>query len=216
MTLEHDAVREQLVNVTLALLEEGGLDAVKARAVAAAVGVSVGTLYNLFGNVDGLILAANRQIFDELNKRGQDGIAAQEALLSEAIASGEVPDTNHAKALFRLLALSRAYVDFVADNAGKWAAVLAFNRSRRVALTDEAYVAQQDGLIDTIGNVLKGTPLGSEQTRRRVAARALWSSVHGIVTMNYFGVDETRARERTWAQIELLVTTFVDGVFQST
>ena len=59
MTLKHDAVRDDLIRSTLSLMEQGGLEAVKARAVADAVGVSVGTVYNLFGNVDQLILTAN-------------------------------------------------------------------------------------------------------------------------------------------------------------
>ena len=70
MTLEHAAVREALIKSTLALMQEGGLAAVKARTVADQAGVSVGTVYNLFGNVDQLILAANLKIYEDLGALG--------------------------------------------------------------------------------------------------------------------------------------------------
>ena len=70
MTLEHTAVREALIKSTLSLMQEGGLAAVKARAVADQAGVSVGTVYNLFGNVDQLMLAANLRIYDDLGAIG--------------------------------------------------------------------------------------------------------------------------------------------------
>ena len=38
-------------------------------------------------------------------------------------------------------------------------------------------------------------------------------AVHGIVVMNYFGGEEATARERTTAQIRLLLTVVADGAF---
>ena len=75
MTLEHGAVRETLIKTTLDLMEKGGLEAVKARMVAKAVGVSVGTVYNLFGSVDRLVLAANLRIYQRLNDLGRTAMA---------------------------------------------------------------------------------------------------------------------------------------------
>jgi AcrR family transcriptional regulator len=199
-------VREKLIASALALMDEGGLDAVKARSVAQAVGVSVGTVYNLFGSVDGLLLAANLTILEALNALGRERAGAQRG-------GEQVGASGRVLTLGRLLGLSAAYIDFVAANANRWAALLAFNRSRKLAETDRTYVARQDALIDIVGEVLRTTPLGDNGPRRRVAARALWSSVHGIVTMNYFGADEAGARQRTWAQIEWLVTAAVDGLY---
>ena len=48
----------------------------------------------------------------------------------------------------------------------------------------------------------------------RLAGRALWSAVHGIVVTNFFG-EEAPARQRTQQLLDLLLATFVDGVFAS-
>jgi len=50
--------RERIVSATAALLAAGGRDAVSTRAVAAAAGVQVPTIYRLFGDMRGLLDAA--------------------------------------------------------------------------------------------------------------------------------------------------------------
>lgn len=213
MTLEHDAVRETLIAATLALMDEGGLEAVKARPLAQAVGVSVGTIYNLFGSVDGLVLAANQRIYADLAAIGLKSVAQIETNLARAIGEGRLADTPRNRARERLLGLSEVYIDFVAANANRWSGLLAFNRSRSAALTSEGYAAQLDGLIDIIGRVLAASPRCADPAVCRKMARALWSAVHGIVTMNYFGGAEETARSRTWELLVILVGTFVDGLF---
>jgi len=46
-----------------------------------------------------------------------------------------------------------------------------------------------------------------------VVARALWASVHGIVTLSYIGQARDDAFSRTWKQIDALVGLAVDGLF---
>ena len=55
MTLPANEVKAELVKTTLALMDEGGIEAVKARPIAKTVGISVGSIYNMFGSIDGLI-----------------------------------------------------------------------------------------------------------------------------------------------------------------
>src|SRR5437868_1295863 len=132
MTLEHAEVRVALINATLSLMEEGGLASVKARAVAEQAGVSVGTVYNLFGNVDQLILAANLKIYDELGAVGVGRMAVIERDLQKRIKAGKVADTPRERLHARLLGLGETYVEFVSANANRWSALLAFNRTRAV------------------------------------------------------------------------------------
>lgn len=214
MTLEHGAVREALIKQTLKLMEKGGLENVKARVVAQLGGVSVGTIYNLFGNFDGLILAANRKIYEELGALGVGRTAEMEADMRRRIAAGEMPDTAKARTLARLHGLAAAYVDFVAANANRWSALLAFNRTRGMRGNAEN-LEQLNALIDLVGNVLGEVPRWRTAEEKRIAARMLWSSVHGIVTMNFFGGEEATARSRTAALLDSLLATLVDGMFEA-
>lgn len=212
MTLEHATVRETLVKTTLKLMEKGGLEGVKAREVARLSGVSVGTIYNLFGNFDVLILAANGKIYDDLGTLGQRRMAEIDAGIRARIASGKLADTPRNAMLERLLGLGDVYVDFVEGNASRWAALLAFNRTRGLNAGD-ANQRQLTTLIDIVGDVLADAPAWRTPAKRRLAARALWSAVHGIVTTNFFGGEEATARERTQALLKLLLTAVVDGAF---
>ncbi|UJQ94516.1 TetR/AcrR family transcriptional regulator [Mariluticola halotolerans] len=211
MALEHDEVREKLVQVTLELMDAGGLDLVKARTVADRSGVSVGTVYNLYGNVDGLVRAACSRIFTDLNALALGETARIGREMAAAIQAGELADTQKARMRYLLLGLSEVYIAFVAANASRWNGLLTFNRRHPVSAAAEDYQAQQNALIGIIGQCLAGAPFTDAE--RAVAARTLWSAVHGIVTMNYVGQADPRARAQTWAQIEMLVGYFVEGIF---
>ncbi|MEO6395073.1 MAG: WHG domain-containing protein [Devosia sp.] len=212
MTLEHRSVRENLVKATLKLMEKGGLESVKARAVAEITGVSVGTIYNLFGNFDRLILSANSKIYEELAVLGQERMARIENDIKRRIGAGKLADTPRNRMLERLCGLGETYVDFVAANASRWSALLAFNRTRGISDNEENQ-QQLEVLIEIIAKVLNEAPAWNSPAKRRLAGRALWSAVHGIVTTNYFGGDEKTARERTSALLRLLLTAVVDGAF---
>lgn len=211
MTLEHAAVREALIKSALALMQEGGLAAVKAREVAERAGVSVGTVYNLFGNVDQLILAANVRIYDELGAIGTRRMIAIEADLQKRIRAGKVGDTPRERLRARLVGLAETYVDFVSANANRWSALLAFNRTRAVGESEDN-LQHLNALIDILGDVLKEAPRWRTPAERRLAGRALWSAVHGVVMTSYFG-DDKPARQRTMHLLDLLLATIADGAF---
>ncbi|MCF6322607.1 MAG: TetR/AcrR family transcriptional regulator [Rhizobiaceae bacterium] len=213
MTLEHETVRARIIAVTLELMDEAGLELIKARTIARRVGVSVGTIYNLFGSVDELIQVANSHILADMNKLGQISVADSENELERRIDAGDIVDTPKDRLLFRLFALAKVYMDFVEDNANRWGAMLAFNRNQPEGSVAGWYLDQQNALFDLIGKVLDATPLGDEKAIRIVAARALWSAVHGIVTMNYVGQVSEQSRRFTWEQVELLVKLFVAGLY---
>jgi AcrR family transcriptional regulator len=207
MTLEHTQVRETLVKMTLKLMEKGGLEDVKARRVAELAGVSVGTIYNLFGSFDRLILAANIRIYDDLGALGLARAGQAEAEIARTgIAS------PRERVLLRLSRLADAYVDFVAANSGRWSALLAFNRTRGLS-GDEDNLKHLDALIGIIADMLEEAPLWPVAEERRRAARALWSSVHGIVSTNYFAGNEVLARQSISALLGILLGTLVDGMF---
>ncbi|MDZ7823597.1 MAG: TetR-like C-terminal domain-containing protein [Ahrensia sp.] len=142
----------------------------------------------------------NAELLDEL---GQVGTQTIHNLQSQG-----VDDLRE-----RLLALSFAYFQFVSRNHRQWTALLAFNRSTPSKSTPDWYMIRLEMLFDIISDNLKDTPIGMDETKRLVAARALWSSVHGIVTNSFVGRDDQLLRESTEAQIDLLISIFVKGLY---
>lgn len=207
MTLEHAAVRETLIKTTLKLMEKGGLETVKARKVAELSDVSVGTIYNLFGNFDGLILAASVKVYEQLQAVG---LTAAKRI--EADMAGKGLRSARERVLYRLSALADTYVDFVADNANRWNALLAFNRSRGLSGTADNLQHLAD-LMDIIVRMLDEAPVWKTQAERRIAARALWSAVHGVVITNFSASERDAARSRTSGLLNVLLTVITDGMF---
>jgi AcrR family transcriptional regulator len=207
MTLEHPAVRETLIKTTLKLMEKGGLETVKARKVAELSEVSVGTIYNLFGNFDGLILAASIKVYAQLQAVG---LAAAQRIEKDLADKGL--RSARERVLYRLSALADTYVDFVAENANRWNALLAFNRTRGLSGTSDNLQNLTD-LMDIIVRMLDEVPVWKTPAERRIAARALWSAVHGVVITNFSVSEQAAARARTSALLNVLLSVITDGMF---
>jgi AcrR family transcriptional regulator len=201
LALDKEETSERVLAVAERLIEAGGAQNLKARTLADEAGIAVGSVYNLFGDLDGLHRSVNIRLLDRLGAAG----AAAMAELSER----KVTDPRA-----RLLALARAYLRFVAHHPGRWAALLAFNRRGAGQAAADGYEARLDQLFAIIGSVLSDSRFGLDERRRLVTARTLWSSVHGIVTSGYAS-SGPRQGEAIWEQIELLVDVFIAGLERS-
>lgn len=98
-----DELRALILGAGEELMAEVGFADFSARAVAKRVGYSIGTIHNVFGNVDGLVTAINTATFDLWAD-------ALEAALASA-------DDD------RIAALVEAYFGFARANPRRWAAI---------------------------------------------------------------------------------------------
>ena len=76
-----DRLREEILQLADRLLATEGLDALQARRIAREADCSVGTIYNIFGDIDGLIVAANSRTL----------IAMGQSLRQSLDAAGSLP-----------------------------------------------------------------------------------------------------------------------------
>lgn len=161
-------VREQALQAAGRLLAERGLKGMQARTIAARAGLSVGSIYKLFGDIEDLIR--------ELNLRTYRDLAAH---LRASLAEAAQPET----AVFeRTMVLVRAYIEFIVTQNARFHALLTFNQRQAVA-APKAYRETEDALFGIVEGVLAGGPGFEDEAFRRRAARTLWASVHGIVTV---------------------------------
>lgn len=167
--LPKEETRENLVQTTLTLLENDGLEAVKARNVAEGAGVALGTIYNMFEDLDGLIMEANGRTFADLG-----------------MAMGEVAKANHVNelgAFDSLMAFCEGYIEFVLANSNRWLATISYS-SQMSAKPPAWYVERQDNLFAMVEGQLEREPQ-IDKTQIEPLARAMWCSVHGIVSTNF-------------------------------
>jgi len=185
-----DAVRDKVVAAARRAMEKGGIDTVKARFIANEAGISVGSIYNLFDDLDELIRIVNGETYDALLACERDGLAA-------AREAGETPSDQ-------MLALARAYLEFVVEHQAIWMATLAFNRSRKTA-PPKWYLAKEEALFQVIEDAIADFPGVHDLETRYLSARALWASVHGIVTIAVADGFLMQPVDDVWRQIKIIV-----------
>ena len=180
--------RARLIRASLDLLDRKGLEGLQARLIAAEAGLSVGSLYKLVGDIDDVAREAALETLRELYDH--------ESAVFEAVRDRPVRD--------QLLAMARGYMGFVARNEKRWTAIIA--RRRAEGARPEWYQAAETRMFSLITERLADAlPAGVTEEGRMIAARALWASVHGIVT--------TAAHdERDQAMVEPQIALVIDGV----
>lgn len=161
-------LRLRLLQIGRQIVTEEGLGPLQARRLAAAAECSVGTIYNVFGGLDGLILAINSETLRDFGRTAE--AAAQRV-------SGASLET-------RLVALAITYLDFATANLLRWKAVFE-HRVPADMVVPPTYVEDRERLLALIEGQLKGAI--SDPETRATAARALFAAVHGIVML---GLDE--------------------------
>jgi AcrR family transcriptional regulator len=164
-------LRNKLIDIAEKTIATEGLSALRARDLAAQAGCAVGAIYNVFGDLAELALAANARTFHRLG----------EAVIADL---KDAPDDN----LERLVIMGLAYHRFAANNYLSWSAVFDVERPSGQAAPDW-YIAEMEKLFGhIIGPLTQMFPEESLENRIFLT-RALFSSVHGIVVL---GLDEAR------------------------
>ncbi len=185
-------LHELILDAAEALIEAGGLAGLSAREIAKRIGYSPGTIYNVFENLDDVIVHVEARLLDALAGR-----------LSDLIPSSD-PDR-------RVHELARAYLRFTHDHPRLWNLLFEHRLPAGVEMP-EWYQEKLEGLMGRVEEAL--TPLlpSAEQATVARAARVLWASVHGITSLSTADKLSTVTTESANALVDDLVTTFLAGL----
>ncbi len=143
------------------LLAERGFAKFSAREAARRAGYSVGTIYNVFGDLDRYLIAINSLTF----RRWSDWL--EQALV-------ESPQDG----VSRIEILVRAYFDFANANRNSWMAIYdhRIDRGTTISAEDEAAREALTGIVDR--EVSAWLAKGQDATTQRLV-RSLIATVHG-------------------------------------
>lgn len=153
-------IRERGTTAAEKIVVEEGVAALAARRLAKELGVSVGTLYNAFHDIDGVVRAVNNRSAQLLTKR-----------LVEAV-EGAAPDRRS-----RLIAMGEAYFDFAMDEPERWWTLFEYRMDSR---TDEVAEEHQRTLLELLIRTAGSEPETDPAPERYLL---LWASVHGLVAL---------------------------------
>lgn len=156
-------LRQDVLQASLALIEEGGLDRLSMREVARKAGVSHQAPYHYFGDREAILAALAGEGFSRLGQ----------SLARAAADAGEPGDA--------VVAMGKAYVDFAIRHPPYFQVMF---RADAVPLDRYPEARKQENeafgkLVEEIDKAFTGQ---APEERRRIAV-AVWAMVHGLATL---------------------------------
>ncbi len=185
-------LRELILDAARNIIETEGLAGLSAREIARRIGYSPGTIYNMYQNLDDVVLHVEAGVLDGLEAR-------LAAVLTRAAGPDALPE------------LAQAYLAFTQEKPKLWNLLFEHHLPAGVELPTW-YQQKLEGLLARVEQSLAPLfPAGHEVDRQR-AARVLWAGVHGITslsTADKLSIVTTEAASRL---IDDLVRTYLQGV----
>lgn len=187
-----DELREHMLQAATELIASSGLAGLSAREVARRIGYSAGTIYNVFDNLDDLILTIEGRMLDDLDAK------------LDKVGQSEDPRRN-------LLELAEAYLAYTHANPKLWNLLFEHHLPAGVDVPP-AYRAKLDGLLARIEAAIAPLLPDRSVAEQRRAARVLWAGVHGITSLSTADKLSSVTSDSAWPLAKDLVETYLDGL----
>ncbi len=196
MARRSDHSREELYEMALTtareIVEAEGFRALTARNVADAMGYSPGTLYNLFANLDDLVIHLNGRTLDVLHDR------------LSALKSHKDPERD-------LRAFAEVYIGFLADHPNLWSTLFEYRLPAGKTLPDW-FRTKITKLLGMVEDTLSPLFADDDTAGRAEAARVLWAGLHGICSLSADGKLTVVTSHSVSALANSLVAHYVAGL----
>ncbi|NVO57186.1 TetR/AcrR family transcriptional regulator [Rhodobacteraceae bacterium B1Z28] len=181
--LRREQLRERLIEAAEIRIDRDGLSDLRARDLAKDAGCALGAIYNVFEDLNAIAMAVNGRTF---------------RLLGQAVGTsfdgGEPP-------VQRLIVMSTAYLHFADSNTNLWRALFDLKMTDDGPVPDW-YRNALKGLFSYIAEPVEQLFPDLDRAEMDLMTRALFSSVHGIVTLGL----ENRISGVPPEQIERMIT----------
>ncbi|MGL4280359.1 MAG: TetR/AcrR family transcriptional regulator [Albidovulum sp.] len=181
-------LREKLILAAEKRIESSGLAALRARDLASEVGCAVGAIYNVFDDLNALVLAVNGRTFKKL------GLAVSQSLEG---AEGKPP-------VERLIKMSNAYLGFAGDNYLRWRAL--FDNDMTAGGVPDWYAQELEQLFANIAKPVAELFPELKGRETDLMVRALFSAIHGIVILGLQNRISGVARENIERMIQQVLS----------
>ena len=186
-----EALRQLILDASRDLVEENGLLGCSAREIARKIGYSPGTLYNVFKDLDEVLMTLQIQLLDDVASR------------LEEIHKGGDP-------VKRIKDLGRAYVGFAIENKRLWN--LLFQHQPPSAGASDKLHSGVNRIAAIIAEAIGPLTPDTSEDAALQAGRTLWAGVHGITAIAVTEKSPTMRPETAQAFADRLITTYIKGL----
>jgi AcrR family transcriptional regulator len=187
-----EELRELILDASTELISEGGLGSLSAREIARRINYSPGTLYNVFENLDDLVLTIEGRLID--------GLAAE---------LDKVPDQGGP--MDQALAMGRAYLNFTSKQPKLWN--LLFEHHLPAGRDVPVWYQQKlDAVMQRVEKVV--APLMPKSSPEQItrSAHVLWAGVHGITSLATADKLAVVTSEGAGPLVDLLISAYLSGL----
>jgi AcrR family transcriptional regulator len=187
-------IKEMAIKAGLEIIEEKGFSGLSTRKVASKIGYSVGTLYNVFENLDDLVFHINAITLNDLYYYFEENLNSEQGV--EAIKK-----------------IGASYIDYSIESSNKWSALFEYQRPPESEVPDW-YLEKLNKLFTLPERYLIPMFGGDEETAKKVS-KILWGGVHGICSLgrtHRLGGDDA---ELLKAMAHSLIENYLTGLTQS-
>jgi hypothetical protein len=163
----------------------------------------------VFPDLDALIFAAKGRALDLLDREVGQGVQGEEGLTEVGV--GAVASIDPETATRQLLALAEAYLRFAIDHAPLWR-MLFEHRAAPGAEVPAWYRERLAALFTHLDAPLRAIMPDLAADKRALIGRALFSAVHGIVTLGLEERIDTLSHAAVGGQVATIVRAAVAGL----
>ena len=192
-------LRMDLIDAAERTIAAQGLGGLTARGLAKEVGCALGAIYNVFPDLDTLVVSVNSRTLMAIDRTMVQSVPSP---------SGEAEDVKDF-----LVGLALAYARFAQENTNLWSSLFEAGMQASVP-QPEWHLDEHLRLFERIVDGLRPIAPNAPDDRLWLLARALFSAVHGIVQLGiqerFVAVPEDQLEE----QITIVVRSVTRGIRQ--
>jgi AcrR family transcriptional regulator len=186
-------LRELILDAAQEIIDAQGLAGLSAREIARRIGYSPGTIYNIFANLDDVVLNVEARVLDALDKRLSD------THQTDGNANG------------RLIRIAHAYLAFTQEKPRLWNLLFEHHLPAGVDLPSW-YQQKLEGLMGHVERALAPHFAPGKENDLQRASRVLWAGVHGITSLSTADKLSVVTTETAGRLIDDLIGTYLAGL----
>ena len=187
-----DELRELIITAATEVIDRQGLVGLSAREIARKISYSPGTIYNIFEDLDDVILTIEQRQLDRL-----------------ALTLSQVP--RSADPVRHLRDLAAAYLAFTQEKPRLWNLLL-----EHYMPTDwqvpAPFQAKLESLMDEVGTAVVALTGSKDAEFSQQHARVLWAGVHGITSLATAAKMTNITQENARTLVDDLVVNYATGL----
>jgi AcrR family transcriptional regulator len=173
------------------LITEGASN-LSTRKIASKIGYTVGTLYNVFQNLDDIFVHLNGRTIDLLTK-----------YMNEALAKNSGKD--------RIKAIAQAYIDFGKENFNLWSTLFEYRFPPNHQIP-KWYHEKVNNMYSTVEKAIRPSLMPQHQKEVKEIITVLWSSIHGICILAIRGKLDRTGVESASVLVDHLIHNYCKGL----